>query len=178
MRRRKRRVPVVAGTLVFLIGVFVLSALQSRMQMASLDRAGVGASRKVEQSVKPAAPVEPARPVAASPVRAAAHTAEVAVPMVWEGTPSPAASHAQVVMPAAPRGLRRAAEIDLFIKVAADGRVSSVATGADHSPALRRAAEEALLQWRFDPVESDRCRDARVRFRFARSGVKLVMPKA
>jgi len=101
------------------------------------------------------------------------------VPMVWAGSPSPpAVSNAQVVMPEAPRGLRRATDIDLFIKVTADGRVSSIAAGANHNPALRRAAEDALLRWKFDAVDSDRYRDARVRFRFARSGVKLVMPKA
>lgn len=179
MRKRKRRSAVVFGALVFLVGTFVISALQSRMQVAALDQSGRREARKLEQFPKePAAAATPAAvPAVASPVKQKAGSA-VAVPMVWEGTPSPAMSKAQVVMPDQPRGLRRPADIDLFIKVASDGRVSSVAAGADHNPALRRAAEDALMKWQFEPVNSPKYRDARVRFRFARSGVRLVLPRA
>ncbi|MBC7926997.1 MAG: hypothetical protein H7039_15220 [Bryobacteraceae bacterium] len=88
-------------------------------------------------------------------------------------------SEATAIMPELPSGFQGTERVQLSVKISPQGRVSSVAStpgagAAFMSATVRRAAEDAVLQWRFNPVGGMAYRDARLRFEFSPTGVRLL----
>lgn len=98
------------------------------------------------------------------------------LPMLLSNRGNRVVSTAAVVLPRIPEYVRRPIDIELSIKVAPGGNVTSVASNYRHDPLRNRlsaVAADAVSKWAFDRIAVTSYREGKIRFLFTQRGISV-----
>jgi hypothetical protein len=119
----------------------------------------------------------PPEPPQSSRERKAAPTQRtLELPMVLSNRGRRVVSTAAVILPRVPGYVQRPLDIDVFVKVAPQGKVASVAADYRHDPLRNRlsaVASDAISRWQFDRIAVNSYREGRIRVVFTPQGVSV-----
>jgi hypothetical protein len=100
----------------------------------------------------------------------------IELPMLLSNRGRRVVSTAAVIFPRVPIYVQRAIDVELFIKVTPNGRVTSVASDYRHDPLRERlstVAADAVSRWQFDRIAVTSYREGRIRVLFTPHGTSV-----